>query len=368
MARRTRQTSGGGTVWASPVLYLGILLVVAVVGLLLAPIVIDWNAYRADLEAYGRKLTGREVVVEGPISARLFPWPRLTVENIRVASPEGMDTQDFASAARLTVHMTLQGLLQGGIDVESIAIEEPQLNFERLESGESNWVLNPSADLTSSDILSRVKLDKITLSDGNVNYRDRRRGETVTLDDINADVASPGVIGPWRLRARAVYQDRPVDISFNTGAYLKDQPFLVGLKLQAADNSGKVYSFDGAYRNGFVEGEVQVAPAQREDGKGDAEGQIRPLLVSAHAKGNFDQVDLTDIQIAHDDATDASAIATGSATIRLGRHIDAKADLSASMLDLDELAGAKSRDVLREAGSLAVVDSLLAATKLIKKA
>ena len=113
MARRKRQSSGGGTVWASPVLYLGIVLVIAVAGLLLAPFVIDWNSYRADLEAYGRKLTGREVMVDGPVSARLFPWPRLTVANVRVGSPEGMDARDFASAARLTVRMSLQGLLQG---------------------------------------------------------------------------------------------------------------------------------------------------------------------------------------------------------------------------------------------------------------
>ena len=126
MARRRRQSSGGGTVWTSPVLYLGILLVVAVVGLLAAPFIIDWNGYRAELEAYGKKLTGREVIVEGPVSARLFPWPRLTVENVRVASPDGMEAREFAAARRLTVNMTLQGLLQGGIDVESIAIEEPR--------------------------------------------------------------------------------------------------------------------------------------------------------------------------------------------------------------------------------------------------
>ena len=189
--------------WTSPVLYLGILLVVAVIGLLVAPFIIDWNSYRADLEAYGKKLTGREVIVEGPVSARLFPWPRLTIENVSVASPDGMDAKEFASAARITVSMTLQGLLQGGIDVESIDIEDPEMNFERLESGESNWLLVPSADLLNSDILSRVKLDKITLTGGTVNFHDRRRGETVTLDDINADVASPGVAGPWRLRARA---------------------------------------------------------------------------------------------------------------------------------------------------------------------
>ena len=35
-------------------------------------------------------------------------------------------------------------------------------------------------------------------------------------------------------------------------------------------------------------------------------------------------------------------------------HIEAALDLKAAMLDLDALAGAQSRDVLRQAGSLGV--------------
>ena len=136
-----------------------------------------------------------------------------------------------------------------------------------LESGENNWVLTPSADLLNSDILARVRLDKITLTGGTVNYRDRRRGETVRLDDINADVASPGVAGPWRMRAKAIYQDRPVDVAINTAAYVEGQPFLFGFKVQPADSSGTVYSFDGAYTGGLAQGDVRVAPAQRDDGK-----------------------------------------------------------------------------------------------------
>ena len=41
-------------VWKSPVLYLGLFLVAAVIMALAAPYVIDWNTYRADIEAYGR--------------------------------------------------------------------------------------------------------------------------------------------------------------------------------------------------------------------------------------------------------------------------------------------------------------------------
>ncbi|WP_421694736.1 AsmA family protein [Aestuariivirga sp.] len=359
MVAKKLHQPGAMKVWKSPVLYFGVLLVVAVAALLLAPFIVDWNGYRADLEAYGKKLTGREVRIEGAISARLFPWPRLTAENVTIANPPELAEKEFAAASRIIVRMSLGGLLQGGIDVESIEVEEPTINFERLAAGGGNWAFQPSADLTRSDVLSRVKLDKITLTGGTLNFRDRRRGETVTLDDVTADLASPGVTGPWRIRSRALYNDRPLDIAVNTATYAEGQPFLFGVKVGAADKSGYVYSFDGTYNQGTAEGGVLVEPAQNDEGKGDAEGRIRPLIFSAKAKGNFESVALSDIQVSREQKNEGGALATGSATIRLGKQIDAEFDLSASMLDLDELAGAKSRDLLRQAGSLALIDSLL---------
>ena len=102
----TLQQPGQMKVWKSPVFYFGVLLVVAVAGLLLAPFVIDWNGYRSDLEAYGKKLTGREVAVEGRISARLFPWPRLTAEKVAIANPPGFAGQRFATAERITIRLS----------------------------------------------------------------------------------------------------------------------------------------------------------------------------------------------------------------------------------------------------------------------
>ena len=51
-------------VWKSPIFYFGLLLLIAVTGAMAAPFVIDWNSYRADLEIYGRKLTGRTVNID----------------------------------------------------------------------------------------------------------------------------------------------------------------------------------------------------------------------------------------------------------------------------------------------------------------
>ena len=347
--------------WKSPVFHFGILLVVAVVGLLLAPVIVDWNGYRSDLENYGRKLTGRTVTIEGPISVRLFPWPRLTAEKVSIANPPGLAEPDFATAERITIRMTLGGLLQGGIDVESIEIAEPVIKLERRATGEGNWVFTPSEDLLNSDILSRVKLDQVSFSNGAVTFSDRRRGETIRLDDVNASLASPGIAGPWRVRSRALYNDMPVDISINTAVYAEDEPFRFGIKAAAADGSGYAFGFDGALNNGRAEGQVRVEPASTGEGEGktDAEGRIRPLLFTANLKGDFDRIDFDKIEVSRLEPGQNGAITTGAGTLKLGSYITAGFDLKAAMLDLDQLAGAQSRDVLRQAGSLGVAASLV---------
>lgn len=348
-------------VWKSPVFHFGILLVVAVVGLLLAPFIVDWNGYRNDLENYGRKLTGRSVTIEGPISARLFPWPRLTAEKVSIANPPGLAEPDFATAERITIRMTLAGLLQGGIDVESIEVANPVIKLERRATGEGNWVFTPSQDLIRSDILSRVRLDQISLSGGTVTFSDRRRGETIGLAELNASLASPGIAGPWRMRSRALYNELPVDISINTAVYAEGEPFRFGVKAAAADGSGYAFGFDGALKDGRSEGRLRIEPASTGEGEGktDAEGRIRPLLFTANLKGDFDRIDFDKIEVSRLEPGQNGAITTGSATLKLGSYITAGFDLKAAMLDLDQLAGAQSRDVLRQAGSLGVAASLV---------
>lgn len=355
----TLQQPGSMKVWKSPVLYFGVLLAVAVVALLLAPFIVNWNGYRADLEAYGRTLTGREVTIEGPISARLFPWPRLTADAVSIANVPGAAEEKFASAERITIRMTLAGLLQGGLDVESIDVEAPVLNLERLEQGGGNWVFAPSEDLIRSDILSRVRLDQIRLVGGTAHYRDWRRSETLTLDDLNATISSPGVAGPWRMRSQAIYEDRGVDIAINTGNYVEGQPFRFGLSLAAADGSGYVFGFDGAAKDGTAEGQIRIAPATADSGKGDAEGRIRPLAFTAQVKGGFDRLAFEKIEVTRLDPGQNGALVTGAGALQLGRDIEARLDLKAAMLDIDALAGARSLTTLREAGMLAVTDSLL---------
>ena len=348
------------TIWKSPVLYFGILLVVVVTSLMTAPLVINWNGYRGDLEAYGRQLTGREVRIDGGIAARLFPWPSLTMDDIHVANPPGMTDKEFASAERIVVRMTLGGLFNGNIEVESIDVEKPSFSFERLTSGANNWQLHPEADLMSSQVLDRVKLDRIALRGGTARYYDRRRGEAHQLEDLNAAISAPGIAGPWKLRAVGRYGAQAVDIGLNTGAWKSGEPFRFGFRLAAADKSGPVLAFDGSTEGGKVTGGLRVEPGAAGGGKGDAEGEFRPLVLTSKVAADFNEIGLDEIDISPADAADGGTLLSGSARLLLGTHVSASANLTAAMLDLDRLAGARARALSRDGGGLAVADGVLA--------
>ncbi len=347
-------------VWKSPILYLGLFLILAVVAGLSAPYVIDWNGYRPGLEAFGRKITGREVRINGNVSARLFPWPRLILEDVHIANLAGLEEKEFASAERIDVQMTLAGLFSGTFQVETIAIDNPAVTFERNAAGQGNWQFQPASPLAGDDLLGRVKLDQITLRDGTLRLIDRRRGGIVQLDDFNAALSAPDVHGPWRMRATALHDDKSIDIGLNTGSWKAEEPFRFGLRLANADNSGFAYSFDGSNLGDHLEGTVRVEPAARPEGKSDTEGQLRPLVLTAKVNTTFDDIAFDEIQIAPQDENSGGAMVSGSARLSLGAAIKATADLQSPRIDLDEIAGARTRALVREGEGFTIASQLLA--------
>lgn len=346
-------------VWKSPILYLCILLVAAVTAAMAAPYVISWNSYRDDLEAYGKALTGREVTIAGPISARLFPWPSLTVEDVHVANLPALEQKDFASAARIELQVQLGGLFSGAIQVQSIDIAHPVISLERTTAGVSNWSFTPPQG-KPSEMLGRVKLDQIRLRDGVVQFIDRRRATPLEINGLEATLAAPGLTGPWRLRGTGDWRGQKVDLSFNTGSLKADEPLRFSAHAAAADSSGFAYGFDGESSDGRITGQLRIEPATPADSKSDVEGRLRPMVFTAKADASFDDVALNDIAIAPQDTQDGGTLMTGNAHIKIGPHIDASLALEAPRIDLDAIAGAQSRRLLREGQGLVALNQALA--------
>jgi uncharacterized protein involved in outer membrane biogenesis len=348
-------------VWKSPVFYFGIVLVLAVFSAMLAPFVVDWGKYRAGLEAYGEKLTGRKVEIAGPIGVRLFPWPRLRAQDVRIANPPGSPDTWFATADQIVVRMNLGALFNAEIQVESINIDNPTIKLRRSLDGSANWNFVPAENIRNSRLLDQVKLDQITLSGGTVQVVDDRRSSPAELKKINATFSALNLAGPWRSSGSFEYDGTPLAFAANTGTWAHDEPLSFGLRVSSQENSGYSYFLDGKSMAGKFDGNLRLDPTQSPDGKSDTEGQFRPITFKSKITGSFEKIDLSEIEIRPADVADQGTILSGEASFVLDKEIKATADLSAPRVDFDALAGAGARRLLRDGGGLSLVNGLLAA-------
>src|SRR5687768_5030867 len=204
------------SVWKSPILYVGIALVLSLVGLLSAPFIVDWNSYRASVEDYGRKLTGREVVISGDISARLFPWPRLRLEGVRIANPAGAAIPDLVKAEAIEARMLLGSLISGHVEVSDIRVEKPVFALERLETGEASWWLRPQLKGGIPIGAERISVEDLEIVDGQIFLSDSRRGGTAQFDDFDAVLSSQTLLGPWKARGRLRHNDQVLSVGVST--------------------------------------------------------------------------------------------------------------------------------------------------------
>jgi hypothetical protein len=349
------------TIWKSPVFYFGLFLVLLVGAALVAPFVVDWGQYRDDLEAYGSKLTGRKVAITGPIQVRFFPWPRLTADQVTVANPEGFGSPQFVAADQVVVQLTLGALMNGTIQVESIDVDAPRISLVRRKDGAVNWHLTPESAVRNSSLLDHVMLDQIHVSNGRISFADEMRASQAAVEEVSATLSAPMLAGPWRSSGTLDYLGAAYAFSASTMAYSEGAPLRFAWRVAHQDGSGYSLAFDGQDDAGTLTGDVRVAPAASPDGKSDTEGRLRPVTAKAKVVGDFNRLDFNEIEIRPADVQDQGTLISGDVGLVLGKKLRADAVITAPRIDFDVLAGAGSRQLLRDGGGLALVNGLLAA-------
>ena len=348
------------SIWKSPVLYIGALIVLLVGGALAAPFLIDWNGYRDKLEAYGRTLSGRAVAIDGPIAVRLFPWPRLEASDVSVANPKGFESVPMLQAAKVTVHLALSSLVSGQIRVEQIDIEKPVLNLALNAKGDGNWHLTPEKALMETGLLNNVQLDEIHVSDGALLLRDERHGFSRNLSKINGVVSAAAIDGPWRMKGTGLANDLPLDISFSTLAAKKEQPLQFAFRLSPQDGALPALSFEGQGEGSSYSGSIALQPVETTDGRSSLGTSLKPLLYQAKVQIDGDKAKLSAIHIAAADPKDTGTLIEGDAALDLSRATKLDIHLTSPHIDLDTLAGEQTMRLWQAGGLLGLANKLIA--------
>jgi hypothetical protein len=344
------------SVWKSPIFYFGILLVLAVVAALAAPFIINWNNYRDNLEGWGQTLTGRQVAISGPISVRLFPWPRLVAEDVSIANPKEFPDAPLMNAKRIDVQLALAGLFNGDIQVEAIELEQPKINVTRNADGQGNWVFQ----LGKSGLLEKVKLEQIKINDGLITVRDHAHKFNTTVEHLNAVLSASEFVGPWRVRGAAINNGVPLDLTFASSAWKKDEPFKFSFKVSPLDGALPAFVFDGTQSADKIQGKVSVDPVVTEGGRQSLDKSFKPLQMKADITASFNEVTLDKIKIVPADTKDNGTLIEGVANVKLDSGVKAVVSLSSPRIDLDSLAGGQSLRVWRAGGVMALLNRVIA--------
>ena len=349
------------SVWKSPIFYFGIVLLFVVGFALVAPYVINWTIYRDNLEAYGRKLTGRDVAISGPISVSLFPWPHLKAEDVSLADPVGFDGPAMLNANSITMELALASLFSGEIRVETIAVDRPVINIARLPDGRANWIFTPDQALRQSRLLDQVKLDRINITGGIVHLEDTDHHFSTTFTAVNMVLSAGDIAGPWRVKGTASENGIPLDLTLTSSQWKAGEPFRFGVRIAALDGSLPSVVFDGQQQLDELKGKIRLEPVITANGKASLEGSFKPLQMQADVTATFQNIAFDKIRIVSADVKDTGTLIEGQASVALQNGVKINVNLTAPRLDLDSLAGSQSLRVWRAGGLMAVINGAMKA-------
>ena len=329
----------------------GTILTLLVLGALVAPGFVDWNAYRPRIAEAVRHATGRDLVISGDLKLAILPSPSLSVDGIRLASVAGAASPDLVKLAALRIHVAFAPLLSGRIEVRSITLIEPVVELEVLADGRASWRFDLPATGAASDGPPPVSLDDIAIERGTIVYRGD--GTVERLERVQAKLSAQSLTGPFRASGTADLRGLPVTFQAAIGRIEDGQATSASLGLGAASADLQLTgSLRTAAAGPTFQGRVKATigePARL--AAGFQIGALppalsQPLAVEATVTASATAIALNDLAIQSGELR-----ATGGLDLSLAPAKRARLALAVPRLDLDKLMPAEAAPVAPTAGT-----------------
>lgn len=219
-----------------------VVVLIVVSAAVVAPSFIDWTAYRASFEESIATATGRNVAIDGEVSLSIVPRPAFRIGQLRIGSLPGAQNDDFLTAESVDANLALGQLVAGRLKFVSINVIDPVVNAEVLADGRANWQFNsPDEDASAAGQPTAVDLDlavdRLSISNGTVNYVGPQRDDKYQVTGVSADIAAQSLAGPFAVTGNASLDNKKWSYDLTVGVVQEERPSSVTLALSTADNS-----------------------------------------------------------------------------------------------------------------------------------
>ena len=148
-----------------------------------------------------KEVTGRELVISGPVSLSIFPAISVKAEQVSLSNTSWASNPNLLTLKHIDLDVRLLPLLKGNIEIGRIELNGLQVNLQTNRAGENNWNLTPStaglgqaAESSSpSNVNSNaafISYSAIDVVEAKINYQDAQQNiKAVEIPKLSVDVS-----------------------------------------------------------------------------------------------------------------------------------------------------------------------------------
>ena len=340
-----------------PVRYVLTIIAVALVAVmsaaLVAPMLIDWSAHRAQIEARLRAISGANVSLTGPVELRLLPTPYLALGAGSLSAPGPDGPKLSFNSARL--ELALLELASGRVRFSDISVDKPVLTIGRGADGALRLPTLPIGRLQSTGV------DRLIARNGRVRVAGVASAPASEIEGVDIDAAVPSLDGPARLAGQfSGPEGAPVVFRL---ASQKPEPEGTPLRVEVdAGPSWPAGEFEGALEGDAARGltELRLAGAATLTGTAPGENEPTPWRVAGPMTVDLERAAIRGAEFRL--GPEERAIrATGDATLAFGSPPRLSIDLKAKQANVDSLMRRKGEDGVAPARAAALLSRIASA-------
>ncbi len=163
---------------------------------------LDLNTYKDRIQKLVKDQTGRELAINGDLSASFYPWIGVSMADLELSNAEGFGDRPFAKIGAANVKIEVLPLLKKEVNVDSVELEGLALDLQTRADGVTNWddlaKPAPSGEVaTSTQVqtesntedgappITALAVGGISISNANISWLDAQGGTDAKLNNFN---------------------------------------------------------------------------------------------------------------------------------------------------------------------------------------
>ena len=192
------------------------LLTIIVVVAVFAVEYVDLKRQKALIESIVLEQTGRELQINGAVTANLFPWFGLSLTDVLMANAEEFSDTEFATVSSGELQLYVLPLLTGDIKLKKVVLRGLSLNLQRDADGKTNWddlMATTAVVETKSDdnvvqeieagapLIAALSAGDVQIVDSKVAYTDERDASFLAVNELNVNTGTVVLSEPFAFEA-----------------------------------------------------------------------------------------------------------------------------------------------------------------------